>query len=169
MAMIRQAEVGDARAVARVQVETWRAAYRGIMPDAILDSLDEEVKAARWWRYIESSPGSTRVAVDDGSVVGFADAAGCRDEGEPACVGEIRAIYVHPLHWRRGHGRDLLRAAIEHLGTDRSAVVLWVLEANAPARGFYEGHGFALDGGCRVRPPTGLVEVRYRASLLGGT
>ncbi|MEU6929538.1 hypothetical protein AB0A05_10295 [Streptomyces sp. NPDC046374] len=37
---IREAAPSDAAAVAAVHIRSWRAAYRGLVPDAYLDSLD---------------------------------------------------------------------------------------------------------------------------------
>ena len=46
--MIRQAAPSDVDAIARVHVKTWQTAYRGHMPDAHLDALDESRRAAMW-------------------------------------------------------------------------------------------------------------------------
>lgn len=53
-------------------------------------------------------------------------------------------------------------------GSAPGSTALWVLEDNAPARGFYERYGLAADGErstFRVSGPGGvpveLVEVRY--------
>jgi hypothetical protein len=37
---VRKANIADAKRIAQIHVETWRAAYRGQMPDAILNALD---------------------------------------------------------------------------------------------------------------------------------
>ena len=47
---VRPATAGDADAIARVQVETWRAAYRAIVPAAFLAGLDHAERAERWRR-----------------------------------------------------------------------------------------------------------------------
>ena len=47
---IRAATISDAYSIAEVQVAGWQAAYRGIMPDSVLDGLSvpkrEEMLAA---------------------------------------------------------------------------------------------------------------------------
>ncbi len=42
MTTIRRAVPDDARSIAEVHVETWRAAYRGMVSDSVLDALDVE-------------------------------------------------------------------------------------------------------------------------------
>ena len=48
--LVRQAEIGDAAAIARVHVASWRTTYRGLLPDEFLDSLDEGRYTERWLR-----------------------------------------------------------------------------------------------------------------------
>jgi hypothetical protein len=42
---LRRATPEDAAALAAVEVSCWRAAYRGLIPDAYLDGLSEAKKA----------------------------------------------------------------------------------------------------------------------------
>ena len=161
--MTRVAEAGDALAIATIQVAAWRTAYRGLMPDALLDGLDAEAKAPAWQRTIDS-PDSRILVVERASVVvGFLLASGARDADVAAPdVGEICAMYVSPQHWREGCGRDLLDGAMKFFaGKRRTRIILWVLEGNAPARRFYEAQGFAPDGERKAHPASGLSEMRY--------
>ena len=48
MLTIRPAEIDDAPAIARVHVETWRWSYRGIVPEAYLDSTTVQNRAFVW-------------------------------------------------------------------------------------------------------------------------
>jgi hypothetical protein len=74
---IRTAGPDDALAIARVHVETWRSAYRGIVSDTYLASLSP-VDRARVWRDLVADPTGARFVlvahdeVDD--VIGFAAA-----------------------------------------------------------------------------------------------
>ena len=45
--LLRDAQPFDADAVARVHVQTWQVAYRGLLPDAYLDALRPEDRARR--------------------------------------------------------------------------------------------------------------------------
>ena len=90
-----------------------------------------------------------------------------RHEGEEG-LGEVWAIYVDPEAQRRGVGRALMAAATRGLADHgfREAV-LWVFEANAPARAFYERLGWAPDGAAKPLAIGGAapIELRYRRRL----
>ena len=79
---IRLAQVADAAEIARVHVDTWRAAYRGIVPDAHLDSLTYEQREQRWRdNFATASPGVfVYVATEEaGRVIGFAGGGPSRE------------------------------------------------------------------------------------------
>ncbi|MEZ4768196.1 MAG: GNAT family N-acetyltransferase [Caldilineales bacterium] len=146
--IVRNATVDDARRIAEIKVAGWRAAYRGVMPDDVLDQLSVKEQAARWRRRISDHPGRVLVAVTNGTVSGYVSAAASRDEDPPdPIIGEIYALYVHPDHWRCGIGSALIAAGLETLRRQSfRQVTLWVLADNGPAIGFYRTHGFQPDG-----------------------
>jgi GNAT superfamily N-acetyltransferase len=143
---IRPATFDDARALAVVHVASWRAGYKGLVPDAYLAQLSVDQRAAMW----------TRLLVDDASTVLVAGEIDGFVAFEPATA-EIRALYVAPRRFRTGIGTRLLEAAHAQLG---GSTALWVLEGNEPAFAFYARHGYARDGATTVHEPTGLTEVR---------
>ena len=162
ISVIRPADVGDAPAVARVHVETWRTAYRGLLPDDYLAALDEAGYAERWGRTLGAGMGRVYVAEDEGQVVGFAS-GGRERAGEDGFSGELYAIYVLQTAERRGHGRRLVQAVVQGLRDLRlSDMVVWVLRDNHHARHFYERLG---GGYVRSQPITigsaSLQEVSY--------
>jgi ribosomal protein S18 acetylase RimI-like enzyme len=167
---VRRARIEDAPGIAAVHVRTWQAAYRGQMPDDFLDDLDVDKRTIRWREWTQQSDTWVLVVEDqDHRIAGFSSCCPSRDADADAKTAEIRAIYVHPEKWRNGSGRSLMSASLAHLkalGFD--AVTLWVLEANASARLFYESIGFALDGAAKAVQPRrdfSILEVRYRLDL----
>ena len=152
--MIRRATTADAPDIARVQCETWRAAYAGILPASVLDTMSVAAGAARWAGHIASEDIAVWVA---GDVDGFASAGPSRDD-DRAGTTELYALYVHPRAQRRGLGAALLGAAVEH-----GATTLWVLTDNASGRAFYEACGWSEDGTQRTIDLFGAPadEVRY--------
>jgi ribosomal protein S18 acetylase RimI-like enzyme len=167
---VRQATIADARRIAQIHVETWRAAYRGQMPDAVLDNLDVEKRAGFWNTHLTSQPSGTFVAELKREVIGFCDLIPSRDKGsDPKEVGEIAAIYVHPEFWRNGAGEALCRFALRAARLQKYvSVTLWVLTSNVAARKFYETMGFSLDGAAKVDQSfqnCELHHVRYRISV----
>ncbi|HSM45638.1 MAG TPA: GNAT family N-acetyltransferase, partial [Acidimicrobiia bacterium] len=80
----------------------------------------------------------------------------------------IYSIYVHPDQWGDGHGHDLLQAGEDTLlAKGFESGLLWVLDANQPARRFYERHGWTVGKPIRVEEIGGVqvTEVRYDKSL----
>lgn len=147
--LIRTARPDDARAVAEVHVASWRHAYRGLLPDDYLERLSVDDREAMWRQaFADADPMSGAfVAEVDGWVVGFASFGPSRDEDVPERTGEVPAIYVDPAVLGTGVGRELFEAAtiaLRDAGFARAT--LWVLEANALARRFYEKAGWAWDG-----------------------
>ncbi|OFW67259.1 MAG: hypothetical protein A2Z12_05975 [Actinobacteria bacterium RBG_16_68_21] len=168
--MIRPATPADVAAVARVQVASWEAVYRGLMPDAVIDSFAVESRTEQWTRFLaaERADRIALVADHDGEVVGMASLGASRDPShDPVAVGELQAIYVAPDHWDHGHGRDLMDAAITWLRSRGfTEAFLWVLTGNTRARRFYEAAGWQPDG-IRIEVLAGgsLEETRYRVRV----
>jgi len=167
---VRSAGVADAADVARVRIASWRGAYRGIVPDAVLDGYDLAAETTTWQERLGTTdPARVLVACagDPPAVVGFVTTGPGRHDGE-AGLGEAWAIYVDPKAQGRGAGRALMDDAVQDLATRgfREAV-LWVFETNAAARGFYEHLGWVADGTAKMFSIGGAapIEVRYRKRL----
>jgi RimJ/RimL family protein N-acetyltransferase len=161
MTAVRRATRDDARAIADVKIETWRATYVGIVPQQILDALDIDEHERIWWRVADTEGTAVFVAEDGGTIVGFASVGPCRTE---ASSGELYAIYVRPSSWGSGAGQALMDAAVAWLGERWTEAVLWVAEANPRARRFYERCGWVPDGARvdEVMPGAHVPEVLYR-------
>ena len=158
---VRRAVVGDAPAIGTVVVASWDAAYRGSVPDEVIDRLTVDVRTEQWAEAITAGR-AVFVSVEGDIVTGFCSAA--PESGEPG-VGEVTAVYVDPGSVGSGHGRALLAAACEWMSAaDLDGAVLWVLSSNRSARAFYERVGWRTDGAERVDGSFGapLHLVRYR-------
>jgi GNAT superfamily N-acetyltransferase len=157
---VRPAVVDDADAIARVHVRSWQAAYRGFMPDELLDSLDVAARARQERERLGQLPDGVAVfvAIDPtGQTVGFAQ-VGDYEEGDGS--GQVYAIYVDPEHWSTGAGRALMAAALDFLtGGGPRPVRLWALDGNERARRFYERCGFVADGAVGSHNVRGELEV----------
>ncbi len=142
--LVRPAETGDAAAIARVHVATWRTTYRGLLPDDFLASLDEAGYEERWRRTLGEASDRVYVAEDRDGVVGFAS-GGRERAGETGFSGELYAIYVLREAQGRGHGHRLVQAVVAGLRELGLAdMIVWVLRDNSRARDFYERLGGVL-------------------------
>ncbi len=164
---LRIATAADAEAVARIHVESWAVAYRGIMPDDVIARTDMAYRTRMWRERIADRDWPVFVFDADGEILAFCHMVPSPDPGDdPRTVGHITSIHVLPHLRGRGHGRALLdRAFAEFRRRGFDEVTLWVLEGNASARRFYERLGFHEDGGRKTYPGTAVPEVRYRIGL----
>jgi hypothetical protein len=138
---VRRAVVDDADAIERVRTDTWRDAYRGLMPDSLLDGLDYDATRRRALMSALPAHQFVLVAEVDGTVVGFCLGGRSRTPDD-LHRGEVYAIYVLPKHQGRGIGRALLQAGAKELvARGFGSMIIWVLRENAPSRRFYERMG----------------------------
>lgn len=158
---IRHINAGDDRlAISRIYEESWKFAYRGIIPQSYLDSIP----SGRWAAHLDTPGRDNFVMLDGSRCIGTASCSPSRSD-EYKGFGEIISIYLLPEYIGRGHGRPLLEAAVcrlEALGF--RDIFLWVLEANCRARAFYEKFGFHpaeyyLEDTIGGKP---LREIQYR-------
>lgn len=137
---IRSARPADARAIAQLDVETWRTTYAGVLSTSYLVGLSERRREAGWRSVILSEPRDVRVAVEaGGAILGFGSCGPNR--GDRFFAGEVFTLYVAPDRQNQGIGRRLLIALFRRLvAAGRHSAILWVLRDN-PARFFYERLG----------------------------
>lgn len=146
---VRPATPGDAAAIHHVSVASCRAAYTEALADPepfltrVRDPLREENLREKLARTADDDRVVYLVGVDDG-IVGFVQVlVGERTpEAISANTAYLKSLYVHPDHWRRGIGSDLLEAALARLPDNIERVRLDVLAANEAGRRFYEAQGF---------------------------
>lgn len=151
---IRQATREDAATITRIRIDTWRAAYAGLIADEVLDRFDPVTEARRRaerWDAMHADPRSRELLAErDGSAVGWA-AFGPSIDRELPRNGQLFALYAIPSEWSRGVGHALITAVEERLrASGFRHAHLWVLEGNDRAAAFYERHGWREDGGVMV-------------------
>ena len=165
---VRPASLADVPEIARVQLVTWRTAYRAVLPPALLDDWDGEAVEAAWRAAVATPPTPGHgvvVALDGATVAGFAaygPAELDRDE-KPFPDGptaELLALLVEPRWGRRGHGSRLLAAVVDLTrvtGTVR--LQTWLPDADEVTARFLEAAGWAPDGWARTLD-TGAGQLR---------
>lgn len=139
---VREARVGDAEAIARAHTASWRASYRGILPDNVLDRIDVGQRADSRRKILRDRSIFQLVAYDvtHGDIVGLCDAGPPRRHAPYG--GEIYALYLVQHAKMHGLGREMLERTQAWLAAnDRRSMIIWVLENNLHARRFYEAMG----------------------------
>lgn len=139
---IRQARVRDSAALARIQVDSYRASYAGIFPQAYLDHFTYEEQKQDWRDLLSSELEDVLYLAETkaGEIVGYA-LGRPGPAGIPPYDSELVALHVLPSHQGQGIGRQLIAAVAGELQKRCcTALMLWVLEKN-PARALYERLG----------------------------
>jgi L-amino acid N-acyltransferase YncA len=165
-AAVRIAAVEDVDEIVRLQADTWRTAYAGLLPAAALEQVAGPQARAAWAAAVTAPDGSRVLVATEGDwTVGFAAVSVVTGAPE---WGEIAVLVVEPRWGRRGHGGRLLAAAAGHLdGLGARYGMAWVAEADTATRRFYASAGWGPDGQARVLD-TGegeLRELRITGSL----
>ncbi|MGI5215524.1 N-acetyltransferase family protein [Plantactinospora sp. CA-290183] len=182
---VRPARPEDAAEIARIQLATWRVAYRRMLPKHVLDNLDEAWFGRRWSAAIESPPSdrhrvlvaveqaeSSYLVGESAQLVGFAasgppdEAALAPQEPEAALGPEVAAVtdlLVEPRWGRRGHGSRLLAAAVDLWRSDGfTSAVAWAFEGDEATRKFLAGAGWEPDGAARALDVDDLLVPQLR-------
>lgn len=167
---IRRADVGDAARIANIHVRVWQAHYRGQIPDDYLAALSVEKRAQDWTEKLSSpkQAEATFIFEDGGEIFGFCQVGPARDAGSSSETGEFYALYVDLSKQGQGIGSALMEAGLSYLREkDFKKAILWVLQTNKSAIGFYETRGWKLDGGQKKEARNGFVfeEIRYNIAL----
>lgn len=162
-AVLRTAGPADAAAIAALHVRSWRAVYRGILPDAYLDG-PADLERLEYWRgtlgHADPSDLILVLVAPDG-LRGF---TACRmpcEDGYDACIDNL---HIDPDRRGGGFGRTLLGVAAGMLAARGARnVFLWLFDGNDAAGRFYArlggvvtDHGFDDFAGGRT-PHTRIV------------
>lgn len=140
--IIRNIEEKDIPSVVDIQIDGWKSAYKGIVDDNILKSMNRNAKIEK--RRNDYKENGFIVAELKNQVVGF-----CRyidsnkftqDISNIDC--ELLALYVKPKLKYNGIGTKLFQFVInEFKSKNKTKMILWCLKDNAPSKKFYTKMG----------------------------
>jgi ribosomal protein S18 acetylase RimI-like enzyme/effector-binding domain-containing protein len=179
--VIRRAVGGDAGQLAAVHVDSWRAAYAGLVPEQVIAELSVAGREVAWretiaaqgamaWTLVAERAGTDHARTGgEARLLGFCSVlAPSRDPDDGGVAGEIAGLYVDPACWREGVGSALLTAGLAELeAAGFGEVTVWIMSGNTAAERFYAGFGFGRDGGEQVHERSGVTEVRLRRRAAG--
>ena len=140
--IIRNINENDIPSVAEIQVDGWKTAYKGIIDDIILNSMNKDEKIERFKSNYQKN--GFIVAEFENKVVGF-----CRysdnNEFTPNISNidcELLALYVKPNLKYNGIGTKLFQFVInEFKSKNKTKMILWCLKNNEPSKKFYTKMG----------------------------
>lgn len=155
-------ERDDRAEISRIYEESWKFAYKGMIPQEYLDSIPQ----GRWVKTVDNPGWNTLVMLEGEQIIGTSSYCASRfDDWKD--YGEIISIYLLPEYMGKGYGRSLLQAAVEKLAEMGCRdILLWVLEENQRARRFYEKAGFSassayLDDKIGGKPVREIQYIRH--------
>lgn len=141
---IRNVTENDLPAVVDIQIKGWQTAYKGIIDDDFLNSMDKEKIVER--RKKDYEKGYFIIAILDEEIVGFSrynDKVVSKDSDN--FDSEIIALYVKPELKGYGIGSQMFNYIKKHLKEkERNNMIIWCLKENYPSRKFYEKMGGTL-------------------------
>lgn len=135
-------QTDDKMAISRIYEESWKFAYKNIIPSAYLESIPE----GHWVNSLDKPERFNLIMLDSNKIIGISSFCKSRFE-DMENYGEIISIYFLPEYMGKGCGKFLLQATVDELvKMGFRDIFLWVLEDNTRARRFYEGFGFTPSG-----------------------
>lgn len=146
--LIRAARPGDEAELANAHLNSWREAYKGLLPQSYLDELPLTFKNRQngWMQKInEPEKFIIQVAESKYGIIGFACIQPARDEDRMGYA-EVSAIYLLEKFKGCGTGFKLLASGLKQIQQrGYKKAYCWVLEGN-PTIKFYEKSGAHFDG-----------------------
>jgi len=141
--LIRKANSQDISGIAFVNAESWQTTYRGIIDQDFLKTITPEQQLPRAKRLAESTELNCIVAENKltKEIVGFA-CFGQNREPKVDADCELQAIYLLEAYQKLGLGKMLFEFGVQELkNKSKQRMTVSVVEANTPARLFYERQG----------------------------
>lgn len=147
MYKIRYAEINDAKVLGKIHSESWKIAYKGIVPDSVLDNITADKRERYFEKALSENLEEDTLIFVDNKAVGLMTIGKCRDNDRDNTYGEIWGIYLLPEYWNMGIGSHYINWGINELkNRNFKKITLWVLEDSLNSRRFYERMGFRHDG-----------------------
>ena len=136
---VRKGKPADAKAVAEIFRQSWRQAYRGIIPHLHLENMVKR-RGPDWWANVIRSGENLLILEHAAVVAGYATIGLARTRGP--YQGEIYELYVAPDYQGLGFGEHLFEGCRHYLDQRRlRGLLVWALVENTIATDFYWHRG----------------------------
>ncbi len=156
--IIRHATLEDAAEIANVHINSWREAYKDLMPQSFLDERPLNFKNRYMlWKRIATDPKNVTFVAEspEHGIVGFINGSSPRDT-EYADYAEVYSLYLLKKYHGQKIGFRLLNIFFEHFKTlGANKAYLWVLKGNSTEK-FYHRTGGVFNGHTKTIMIAGL-------------
>ncbi len=143
----RVATVEDVPTIVKINVDTWRTAYKSIFPPEFLQNLSYKEKEIRWQERFNNREKEEFIFIaetDSKKIVGFSMCSLEQSDrtlkipGVSKYMGELMAIYILQEYQRKHIGTKLVKLIVKRLLENNiKTMIVWVLK-DIPYRKFYE-------------------------------
>jgi GNAT superfamily N-acetyltransferase len=146
----REATISDLKEIIKVNINTWKTTYKGIISEDYLQGLSYEDKEQNWRERLENPTNGAKIYVaetEQHTIVGFALAT--LEKYNPPLIliqpekyrGELCAIYVLKEFQDKKIGTQLIKLVTKYFLKNKiKSMIIWVLKENPYSR-FYEKMG----------------------------
>lgn len=133
----------DLLEISNIYEQSWKFAYKNIIPQDYLDSIP----SGRWAGNINrAGMNNNLIVIENEKIIGTSCFGKSRWE-KYSEYGEIVSIYFLPEYMGKGYGKFLIKRVIDELkNMGFKNILLWVLADNHRARKFYEKCEFIQTG-----------------------
>ncbi len=161
---IRNAHQGDEKIFAYIQTESWKQAFKDIIPEDVMTKhTDLSGVEAMYTRVVSNPDIYLKLQIVDGKPHCIS-AWGANRENSNSTSAELICIHSLPDKRRQGLGTIMMESALNDIeNAGYSEVVLWCFEENTVARKFYEKIGFVCTG--KTKNTFSATEVEYKLNL----
>ena len=162
---IQEATLKHAPGIASVLVKTWQQAYKGVIGQAYLDSLDLNKKIERWKNILQTPNSKSQVYVllnNKDQVVGVYSVGQSRYP-EQKFTHELYLIYILPEYQGRGLGRFMFEDIKKKLHALNAKSLCVMVLQEGPAVGYYQKMGAQII----QEHHTKIGDKQYKEYLMG--
>lgn len=96
---IRYADINDAKILGEIHSKSWKVAYKGIVPDEILNNITSEKRQKYFQKALTEGWEEDALIFKGNDAAGLMCIGKCRDKDKDSTYGEIWGIYLLPEYW----------------------------------------------------------------------
>lgn len=161
---IRKIKPGDEAIVSRIQIESWKSAFAGILSQKELErNTDFENVKSMYENVLKKdlAQGWILLIDDEPHCIAF---WGKSREVDLSDYAELICIHSLQNRWSKGYGSMMLEKILDEMRmAGYKNAMLWVFKENNRARKFYEKHGFRISD--KIKQLGDAFEVMYYKKL----
>jgi len=150
--MIVEFKEENIKDIAKLQVLSWKEAFKEILSRQLLSNLEIRDFEHNWKYILTQKERKNFVYLnEDEEGVGFISYGKPKDSNQIADF-EIYGIYVHPKYWGNKIGYELMNFALSSIRKIKPSAktILWTMSKNKRSQKFYKRYGFKESGKSRI-------------------